>query len=292
MKYALILVLLLLTGSKFYAQVGLVNGDLEDYIDCPSAHGQMDLAVGWFTAIITPDFYNCSFVSITQFPSTTQAYSGQGWAGFLCSETLPPKAEAIGQHLAAPLLPEHDYMLKFAAKIPTQGDYMNNCGGIAVYGFKSDLVPSTSYTHASSLPSAMFLGESEPVLNVNWEFKEIALSIPDTVSHIALTIAAIPWCQQYIFVDSLSLTEVDQIGIVSILPDPGISVRTVPGTGQVGVYCDRGIEHLVITDVLGRIIHEAAHVAPVYTIDLEYNGMAWVSCYTGGRRKTIGIVLH
>lgn len=292
MKYALLLAKTLLAGSGVVAQVGLINGDFESYTDCPTDNGQMDLAEGWFTTIITPDFYNCSFVSNILVPSPTPAYSGQGWAGFLCSETLPTKAEAIGQHLYAPLLPGHDYLLKLAAKIPAQGDYMNNCGGIAVYGFKSGLTPSSTYTHTSSLPGAMLLGESGAVLNTNWQIKEIALTIPDTVAHLALTIGSIPMCEQYIFIDSLSLAEVNQIGVGSIPAVPSISVRTVPGTDQVFVYSGRAIEHLIVTDALGRKVHEANHVGSTYTMHLKCSGTVWVSCYSGGRRTTVGIVLY
>lgn len=292
MKYTLFLATALLTGSGLHAQVGLINGDFENYIQCPTGHGQVDLAEGWFTAIITPDFYNCSFLELTPFPTSTQAYSGQGWVGFLCSAVSPTKAEALAQHLNAPLLPGRDYRLQLAAKIPESGDYTNNCGGVAVYGFKSGLDPSSSYTHASNLPGAMLLGESGAVLNANWQLKEIALTIPDTVAHLLLTIGSIPSCEQYIFIDSLSLVEVDHTGISSIVSDPSLSVRPVPGSDQVLVYSDQAMDRLVVTDALGRIVHEARNVGTAYSMHLQSRGVVWVSCYTEQTRTTVGIALY
>ena len=275
-----------------HAQVGLLNGDFENYSDCPTEHGQIDLAENWFTAIITPDFYQCSFLAIPEAPTVMQGYSGQGWAGFLCSDTYPIKAEAIGQHLNVPLLPEHAYRLRLAAKIPQSGPYTNDCGGVAVYGFKDDLTPSSSYTHASFLAGAMLLGESGSVINTDWQVKEIALTIPDTVAHLVLTIRPIPNCQQYIYIDSLSLVEVGHTGINSIIAGPSLTVRPVPGSDQVFVHCDQAMDRLVVTDALGRIVHDAANVGTDHTLQLKARGAVWVSSFSERGRTTIGVVLY
>ena len=292
MKTLLIIAATLLTALGLHAQVGLVNGDFEDYSQCPTGHGQVDRAEGWFTAIITPDFFNCSFLTLSQYPSPSQAYSGQGWIGFLCSDVSPTKAEAVGQHLNTPLLPEHEYRLTLAAKIPVSGEYTNDCGGIAVYGFKDGLTQSSSYTHASTLPGAMLLGQSGPVQNTDWQVKEIVLTIPDTVAHFLLTIGSIPSCQQYIYIDSLSLVEVDYSGISSIVADPSISVRPVPGSDQVLVQSEQAIDRIVATDALGRTVHEASDVGTNYTMQLKTRGAVWVSCYTEHGRTTIGVVMY
>jgi hypothetical protein len=290
MKHALPFAIALSIHSGLYAQVGLINGDFEEYIDCPTGHGQVDLCQGWFTAIISPDYFRCEFLSLGAYPSPTQAYSGEGWCGFLCSMIDPTASECIAQHLNVPLLPGHDYRLTLMAKIPDAGAYTNDCGGVAVYGFEDGLTPSPTYTHASTLPGAMLLGESASVQHIDWQMKEIVLNVLDTVAHLALTIGSIPSCQQYIYIDSLSLYEEGHIGISSIGRNPNLFVRSVPGSDQVLVQSDQHIDRLLVTDALGRAVHEADNVGTTYALRLRGQGPLWISCYTERGRATVAVM--
>lgn len=289
MKQALPFICMLVLAAGTQAQVSIRNGDFEEYTLCPDGHGQLDRATDWFTAIITPDYLNCTYLVAGNNESPTQSYSGAGWAGFLCSDTEPRAAEALGQHLEEPLFPGHEYRLTLAAKIPSAGNYTNDCGGIGIYGFEDTLIMSSSYTHASTLPGAMLIGLSGPVQHSDWQMKEIVIVPTDTVNHILLTIESIPWCKQYIYVDGLVLSEGIHTGIGDASGGTGVSLST-QGDGHLLVQSTRAVRRLMVTDALGRSVHEAGNVGTSYSMPLR-SGAFWVTCFSADGRVTKAVVV-
>jgi len=260
-------------------QVALINPGFEEYDQCPDSHGQIDRATGWFTAIITPDFYHCEYLANSSFPSSTLAYAGTGFAGFLCSDASPGLAEAIGQHLIEPLTGSQ-YSLRLATKAPSGGNYTNNCGGIAVYGFEDTLVQALNYTHASLLPGAMLLGVSGDVTDTAWNVTLIPLTLTDTVAHLCITFEQVSNCRQYVFIDELQLYGSTATAIDDATPAPMLSAYPNPSTGGIRIDCATVLNEVMVHDATGRLVFRSRPGATSTMFELGTPGAYQLSCIT------------
>ena len=256
-----ILFTLLLINVNLIGQNLVVNGDFENFIDCPTGIGQANKATNWLQSVISSDYYNCNFVSQSELPSTSSAFSGTGFAGFLSYGDDNGSAEGIGQILSEKLIPNNSYSVRIATKIPNDGDYTTDCGGLELYGFPGDPPIDADFIHTSQYNGAMLLGNSSSIQNTDWQFQIFELNIPDTVNSIVFTISSAPNCLQYIFIDSVYITTENLLPISSIensneflklYPNPTYNEITIELTPQV----DLREFTISIIDFSGKLIHQ------------------------------------
>lgn len=167
--------------------------------------GQLDSAVSWLSVVQTPDYYNCGLSTTTAYPSSSTAFSGTGFIGFSSYGNMNGSSEAVGQYLSRPLLPEHPYTFSFSAKKPYAGLYSYTCGGVALYGFQSNMPLDTYTVHLSQFSNAQLLGISLPVQDTAWQSFSFDFTPSDSVNALALTVQHAIHCTECIFLDALSL---------------------------------------------------------------------------------------
>ena len=270
------------------AQVSLINPGFEEYTLCPDNISQLDRAVGWFTAIITPDYLNCDFLEVPDSPSSSGAYEGTGCATFLCSNS--GNAESVGQHLPAPWIPG-SYQFTCALQIPISGNYTNDCGGLQIYGFEEALTPAVEYTHASLLPGAMLLGGTGSVTNTEWQQYDIPLQLLNTVNHIAISIESSPGCRERIFMDDL---RIEMSTGMENLPRPvGVLHAWVDGTsGTIMVNSATVLDEVLVIDALGRVVQRNAPHSTSCTVRIEAPGTYTVLGISNGLRSMVRVVVN
>ncbi len=226
MKKFNILLLIILFG-KTYGQAYINNPDFELYTNCPATYGDFANKISsWVSVVDNPDYYKCTFYDTTAAPTNTVAYSGTGYVGFGTYGDSNGSSEAIGQTLNQSFLPGITYSISFAAKKARSGISSQNCGGVELYGIKSTLYSSLSYTHISQVPNTFFLGKTLTVQNTNWQVFSFNFTPSDTMKHIVLTLEKIPNCYQYVYIDALNsntllgLNEIVKNNSIKIYPNP------------------------------------------------------------------------
>ncbi len=136
MKNILIVLLALVAFTFSKAQTNLVpNPSFELYDTCPNYISEINRATGWYSALVTPDYYNscadsASGVSVpVNFVGNRTPASGNAYAGFLAreAETNGDK-EAIGAQLITPLQIGVRYFGSFKVSSAGKLHYHDWCG--------------------------------------------------------------------------------------------------------------------------------------------------------------------
>ncbi|MFN7014044.1 MAG: gliding motility-associated C-terminal domain-containing protein [Bacteroidia bacterium] len=109
-------------ASQLKGQINLVvNGSFENYVNCPTADGELNQCFGWFKPnTFTTDYINtCSgsssllhpenFFMGYQLPFSGNAYIGM--VGYI--ESIPSISEGAQSQLITPLISQHVYQLRF-----------------------------------------------------------------------------------------------------------------------------------------------------------------------------------
>jgi hypothetical protein len=227
-----IFILFHFVGTLLPAQNLVANPDFEYYSTCPTSVGQATRALAWYNVIQSADYYNCNFTFHLTFPTVASAYSGSGYVAFGTHFGQTGNAECIGQTLPQPLLPG-SYFLSFAAKKANAGGWSSSCGGVNVYGLKETSLPiSTVSAHASQFPNALLLGASDTVGNNSWQVFSVNFSITDTIKHVLFTLAFVPGCSQYIFIDSIQLVQTQATAVREQSPLDRLLIFPNPTSGE------------------------------------------------------------
>lgn len=269
------------------------NPDFELYTTCPTGISQVAYANSWFSTIFSPDFYNCNFTSFFYFPTTSLAYSGTGFTGFLSYADVNGSGEAIAQQLNQPLLPNTSYSLSFAAKRPYQGAYANNCAGVAVYGFTTDSMPTdTLDIHASQLPGAVLLCATLPIQDINWTMHQLNFNVVDTIKYIVFTIGQAPSCQQYIFLDSLNLIYTGTTSVNETNAVNQFSLSNNPSNGSFTISLPRGNSEIIICDMLGQVISRTTSTEERLNGHLDKSGIYFITVKTARGTSTRKLIIN
>lgn len=221
--------LILMTCGICNGQNLVTNPDFELFSTCPTTLGEVFKANSWFDVVISADYYNCGLLT-TPYISNSTAFSGTGFMGFASYGDANGSAEAIGQYLSHPLLPNHSYKTSFVAKKTTSGIFSSVCGGIALYGFKNSAPPATNSIHISQLSNAILLGIGNTVIDTTWQTFSIYFIPSDTINAIVFTVEFSPFCEECVFLDSVflqitepvSVLEFDKTDALLVFPNPFI----------------------------------------------------------------------
>lgn len=271
------LIIALLVGERAWAQVAITNPGFEEYSTCPTGISGIALATGWFEAMVSPDYYNCSFVSHPSHPSLGSGVNSPGFVGMLTSNS--GGAESIGQELNEPLLPGTNYTFAFMGLLTATGNYTTVCGGIQIYGFTDPIPASPSYMHISGVNGAVLLGTSSPISVASWQSYAVSLSVSDTVNYIAITLESAPGCQQYVFLDDLSLANDHSASLADEALPIGSSSWMMMDDLLI-ISSSHRIDELHIFDMSGRIIHSARPGSDRVEIAQPANGIYTISMLT------------
>jgi len=290
-KLSLLSIFLVLTHLN-HSQNLIRNPDFELYSSCPVAISEVTKANFWYSAIENSDYFNCSFTGIPSIINTTTAYSGSGFMGFLSNGDLNGSAEAIGQHLIQPLIPNLRYSITFAAKRTDQGPYATNCGGIEVYGFKDSVPTPTALIHASQLPNALLLGSTSTIQDTIWNAHAWDFKVTDTVNYIVFTISKSPSCLEYAFIDSTSIIPLETTSTSEESVFGNFGIYPNPSAGHITVRFPDDNLVVVITDVLGKVVTTGQLRQSTVQFNLDHGGIYFVSIKTDhgvfARRVLVG----
>lgn len=226
MKNVLIIIVLL-TAKIGSAQNLILNPDFELYSNCPTNLGDIDSAVSWVQVVQSADYYNCGLSTTSSYPSNSTAFSGTGFIGFASYGDPNGSSEAVGQHLLQPLLPGQSYAFSFAAKKPYSGTWSTTCGGVALYGFESNMPLNQISVHLAQSSNSQLLGTSSAVQDTAWQLFSFVFTPSDTVNSIAMTVEHSPNCTECIFLDAVHLdasktaiAESSNEADVNVFPNP------------------------------------------------------------------------
>ena len=280
MKKCTLLTFFLILKYFSNAQNLIQNPDFESYSTCPTSISEVDKANFWFTTIISPDYYNCAFVSHPDFPTTSLAYSGTGFVGFLSYGDVNGSGEALGQLLNQALLPHQAYSISFAAKRPYMGMYANNCSGLEVFGFSDSVPINAGFIHASQIPNAHLLVSTLTIQDTNWTSHMINFIVPDTIKYLVFTIGQSPICMQYIFLDSINLISLKTNSIVEQNAITQFSINPNPSNGLFTISLPDDNSEIFIRDILGRVVTTSHSARGELNQYLEKSGIYFVSIKT------------
>lgn len=133
------------------------NGDFEQYDTCPDFLNQMDHALGWSSAGLSPDYFNaCDTIGYVSVPDNVtgfqQAASGIGYAGGLTWCEFPPnRRELLRIQLIGPLTPNVPVYLSMKVAAATDGFQENMQWTVAGVGMRFSMTPFW-YDQMGSLP--------------------------------------------------------------------------------------------------------------------------------------------
>jgi hypothetical protein len=273
MKKLLLSISVLFLTNCIQGQNLLLNSDFEIMNACPTTQGEIIKATNWENVIASADYYNCGFSNPGTFPTNPVAYTGTGYIGFSSYGNSNGSSEAVGQNLLQPLLPNSSYILSFASKKTNGGVYSDNCGGVAIYGFKNNMPLALNNVHISQISGALLLGNSPVVFNTEWEMFSFNLTVPDTVNQIVFSVEYIPDCGQCVFLDSVSLTgEVTSMNVlnndfVSIYPNPFYNTTTLKTKNNLINAT------LIINNIFGQTVRHINNISG-QTIELQRENLA------------------
>ncbi len=172
-KYACALILL--QGSLLSSAQNLVpNGSFEEYTECPDFWNQVDRAVGWYSAGLSPDYFNaCSTTGYVGVPQSVvgfqAAWDGSAYAGGYSWCAFPPnRREFLSVELVEPLVPGEQVELSMRIAAATGGSQENMRWSIGGVGMRFSVEPYV-YDQVSPLPNnaALFM-ESAPADTSIW----------------------------------------------------------------------------------------------------------------------------
>ncbi len=133
------------------------NGDFEQYDTCPDFWNQLDRAIGWSSAGLSPDYYNAcdtnGYVSVPQnVTGFQQAASGSAYAGgYTWCEFPLNRRELLRVQLTGPLTPGVPVYLSMKVAAATDGFQENMQWTVAGVGMRFSMTPFW-YDQIGSLP--------------------------------------------------------------------------------------------------------------------------------------------
>jgi hypothetical protein len=275
MKRLLLVLLFLFKFSICFCQNLITNPDFELYSSCPTALGQVDRAISWFEVVQSSDYYNCG-LSPSSFIFDATAYSGTGFMGFASYGNSNGSGEAIGQSLIQPLLPQFTYSISFAAKKPAYTKGADTCSGLALYGFKNSLPPSSNLIHASQLPSAILLGSGATIQDSSWQIFSFDFTPTDTINHIVFTGQFTPFCYEYILLDSVCIKLTHTI-IMENDKNNNLSLYPNPCNGELTISNSADISEIVIYDIFGQTILNKKVNLKSSSLFIDHEGIYFIS---------------
>lgn len=229
----------------------IVNGDFEVMDSCPTNLGQVSLCHNWQMVVLHGDYYNCGLFT-TAYPSDHTAFTGTGYMGFATYGNAIGAAEAIGQVLSVPIMPNISGTIELAAKKTSSGTWSQNCGGVSIYGIKGPLPIDTIGIHVSQLPNVFLLATTSMIQDSIWSTYTLNFTTQDTVDAIVFTNEHTPNCAECVFIDAVSV-QLNPSG-TSEFENPVIHVYPNPSQGKITIETNQigSIKSVQITDVLGK----------------------------------------
>ena len=260
------------------------NYDFEFYTQCPDNAGQADRCMGFYNLIKTVDYSNCNY-DITQiYPSDPGAYSGTGFMTLATYGNPNGASEAVAQNLVVPLDSGVTYRFHVHSKKPNGGDYVENCGGVYVYGFTS--VPPSQLTNVcpADITGSFLLGYTDTISELTWSAKELVFTAPANISTIALAPACAPSCFQVVYIDSISIS-LEPVGIQNLNAQE-FKIYPVPADNQIEIHFEnKGLIYVSIFNLQGKKYFENELKTNVNTIDTSLfpDGVYFVRLITDQR---------
>ena len=141
LRFQVLVFFVILSIQNGEAQNLVFNGDFETYDTCPDNFSQLNRAQGWFTALNSPDYFNCNYYGPSQ---TTYPHSGTGlvcmYGGLQSIFSTFYYSELIRTKLTASLKANHRYKINFWL-------------GLDVWGLHNDLSAFDFYFYKNALPA-------------------------------------------------------------------------------------------------------------------------------------------
>jgi hypothetical protein len=138
MKKGLTILVLLMNLQKVYSQNLVPNPSFEEFDTCPNSFSQMDMAISWYSARPTADYFNVCApyyappISCVNVPSNSFGYrtaaSGSGYAGVISRESGSEYRENIGSPLLEALQIGVKYYISFKVSSGGQINPQQWCG--------------------------------------------------------------------------------------------------------------------------------------------------------------------
>ncbi|MES2478051.1 MAG: T9SS type A sorting domain-containing protein [Bacteroidota bacterium] len=282
MRFRLLLCLCFLSVLTGKAQALFYNPNFDTYSSCPDDLGQVGRSDNWIEVVMSADFYNCNFQYYGSYPSGTPSYSGKGCMGFASYGDTKGSAEAIGQYLATSIVKGKSYSISLMAKKARSGVWSNDCGGVAMYGFKLTVPPSTFGLHVSDIAGTDLLALSPMVKDTGWKPQLLTFTAAESYSFVAFTVEKVPSCRTYIFIDSLDAKVEISSNVSEINTDALIRVFPNPGNGNVQVETTSIIDEIQVTDLVGRLVLHQNVGSDKYSFVLQEPGFYFVNVYSKG----------
>lgn len=282
------------------AQNLVPNWSFEEYIDCPSAGGQINRAVGWTNTQGSPEYFNaCSSDEWASVPANKVGYqvpsTGDAYAGIITYSDsdwfVPPELlrERIGRYLVEPLIPGQPVFVSMRVS-PAWGGMLGGrvrwtTEGIGVR-FRMGppiLQDAQTATNDADLQLEEVLMDSAGwtllsgfiVPDSAYDCIEIGNYVSDSLLNPVMIDSTGDYGVAYVYVDDLVVTYDDMseaptrqqeaAGALRLWPNPSAGLISVCFPDQVTSRHD-----IELTDALGRVVLSVSLSNPslVHHIDL------------------------
>jgi hypothetical protein len=259
MKRGLKILLLVLSNILFnfnmHGQQNFIyNYDFEFYSQCPDNLGQANRCIGFFSLIEDADYTNCNFDITMFYPSDSGAYSGTGFMTMATYGNNIGAAESIAQNIPVPLDSGVMYDFQVLTKRADSAQFIQDCGGIYLYGFQNTITGPNWNICVANLPGATLLGHTDTIKETTWTSKSLTFVSPFAVNAIAFSPACAVNCFQVLFLDSVSIS-LTPVGISNIR-EKSLNIFPVPADKQLKINLANNYHSgkIKIYDVNGSLI--------------------------------------
>ena len=289
MKQLLIIALTLICSAVF-GQNLVSNPSFEEYSNCPTDLGQVENSNGWFSARLTPDYFNsCSTNPESSVPDNywgnQAAFSGSAYAGFTAFQEADIR-EVLGTQLNTPLTIGTKYFVTFYCSLYNAEQNMCASNNIGITFSKNEFngfTDTVPLNNQSLVFSDGIVTDTTDWVQVKGSFTSDSayqyiylgnLFDDANTQHIVLQPLG---ARAYYFVDKVcvsadSLTCETPLAVNENVKQYHLAVFPNPTSNVITVKCADLIRDIVVRDIYGRLVMQIVGIKQ-NQIDISVDGL-------------------